>query len=145
MQKGRCSSGLFCSSILCSLLFSSVLFFELFFFARAEARRWAQRFAVVVERQAGHVLRVHAARGLCLEHDEHGTAGQTFAERETATAGKTRVHESLQHDGLIIRQRHMRARISFSKTAFGAMPMCLRHTLPSLLMMNDAGMPQIGP
>ena len=39
----------------------------------------------------------------------------------------------------------MSATISFSNTAFGAMPMCFLQTLPSLLMMNDAGMPQIGP
>ena len=64
---------------------------------RPEARRRAQRFAIVVERQARDVARVHAARRLRLEHDEHRAAGQAFAKREAATASETSVCESLQH------------------------------------------------
>ena len=139
----------------------SVFFFELFLFRRTETRRRAQRFAIVVKRQARDVARIHAARGLRLEHHEHRTAGQALTKRKAAAASKTRVHEAFQHDVAIIlradppprkslrrgglRRAHINATSSFSNTALGAMPMCLRQTLPSLLMMNDAGMPQIGP
>ena len=69
-QKGAPSSALSLFVLASSSVL--VLFFELFFFGRTEARRRTQRFAVVVERQAGHVPRVHAARGLRVEHDETG-------------------------------------------------------------------------
>ena len=44
------------------------------------------------------MTRIHATRGLGLEHDENRASNGAVAEREAATAGKTRVSEALQHD-----------------------------------------------
>src|SRR5450759_2895267 len=84
-----------------------VLFFELFLDRRTEASRRAERFAVVVERKTGNVNGLGARGGLLLDDDGHGTAFDAVAERQAASAGETRVRESLQH---LARLYYMKAR-----------------------------------
>jgi len=118
-------------------------FFELAVNQRPETRRRTERLAIVVQRQIRHMQRIAAAWRRQVDHDRDWTPRRPFAKRESASAGETRVLKAFQHG--LKGSYYSSALISFSKTAFGAMPRCRLQTLPSRLMMNDAGIPQMGP
>jgi hypothetical protein len=107
---------------------------------RAEPRRRPERFAMVVQRKIGDVLRIGAARRRARDDDCYGTTGGgPFTKCEAAAASKTSVLKAFQHG--LKASYYSSALISFSKRALGAIPMCFLHTRPSRLMRNDAGMP----
>ena len=102
-----------------------------------------ERFAVVVERKTRDVTQVHAARRLRFEHDEHGASA--VPSRNARRQPQERRAEVKPFSMTLQGSYYRSALISFSKTAFGAMPMCRLHTFPSFEIRNDAGMPQMGP
>src|SRR5262249_59830238 len=79
----------------------------LFFVRRQEARGWAERFAVVEERQITHVERQRAAWSLLVDHDRDRAALHAFAETNPAPASQACVREPLQHRSSIILQERL--------------------------------------
>jgi hypothetical protein len=75
----------------------SLRFFVIFFERRERARRFAQRFTMIVERKVPNVEGERAARRLLLDDDGNRAAFDAVAETDCASASETRVPESLQH------------------------------------------------
>jgi hypothetical protein len=72
-------------------------FFVIFFERRERAGWLAEGFAMIEERQIPHVERHRTGRRLRFDDDRDRTAFDAVAEADRASAGETRVPESLQH------------------------------------------------
>src|ERR1043166_4111621 len=127
-------------SFTCGLRF----FFEFFFFGGTQAGRWAERLAVIKQRQVSHVERERASRRFFVDDHGHRTALDAVAERDAAAAGEPRVREALHWGG----SYHAPARsalISCSNVCLPDRPTCFEQILPSREMTNVTGRPNIGP
>ena len=116
---------------------------------RKEARRRAQRLAIVVHRQMLDVQRDHAARSLLVDDDGHRAPLDAVAKRDTAAAGEAGVREAFHMYGSYYSQSRATPVKQCLDLALDLLlrrdPECFFAMLPSRPMITDTGMPNSGP